>query len=180
MSKYVENLIKKVIDNSVSNNWNDAVREWDIVDCEEDESLTESCICGKEELRYLYTIQNRYTNKTLFPIGSSCIKKFNRDELNEVIKEKEEMYMLYRAIRNNDYIELNSDYFSRRVLKVLLKDGAFDNEYNGYNGTIDYEFMLDMFNKRNKENITHAQKRKINAIIINAIKPYLRDNLKVR
>jgi hypothetical protein len=59
MSKYVENLIKKVIDNSISNNWNDAVREWDIVDCEEDDSLTESCICGKEELRYLYTIQNR-------------------------------------------------------------------------------------------------------------------------
>ena len=34
-----------------------AVAEWDIIDCEEDERLESSCICGKEDLRFLFTIQ---------------------------------------------------------------------------------------------------------------------------
>ena len=37
MSSYNDNLILKVINNSESNNWNDAVHEWEIVDCYEEE-----------------------------------------------------------------------------------------------------------------------------------------------
>lgn len=47
MSIYRENLINAVIDNSNANNWDDAVLEWDIVDCIEDETCSESCVCGK-------------------------------------------------------------------------------------------------------------------------------------
>ena len=180
MSKYLENLVKTVIDSSLANNWQDAVMEWDIIDCEEDESLSESCICSKEELRYLYTIQNVYNGNILFPIGSSCIKKFNRSELIDIIKEKEELFELYRAIRTNKYITLDSMYFTRRALKVLYNNGAFDTSFNGYNGWHDYQFMLEMFNKKNKSSITKNQQSKINAIILNGIKPYLVSNLKVR
>ena len=34
----VKNLICKVIDKSESNNWDNAVMEWEIIDCEEDEN----------------------------------------------------------------------------------------------------------------------------------------------
>lgn len=55
---YRTNLIQRVLDESESNTWNEAVLEWVIDDCEEDNSLQSSCICGKEELRYLFTIRN--------------------------------------------------------------------------------------------------------------------------
>ena len=45
---YVKNLICKVIDKSESNNWDNAVMEWEIIDCEEDEKCSEICICGKD------------------------------------------------------------------------------------------------------------------------------------
>ena len=35
---YVKTLICKVIDKSESNNWDNAVMEWEIIDCEEDEN----------------------------------------------------------------------------------------------------------------------------------------------
>lgn len=75
MSIYRENLINAVIDNSNANNWDDAVLEWDIVDCIEDETCSESCVCGKYGLRYLYTIVNDRNGNALHPIGSCCILK---------------------------------------------------------------------------------------------------------
>ena len=45
---YMERLIKTVIELSHGNDWDTAVVEWEIIDCEEDSTLSESCICGKE------------------------------------------------------------------------------------------------------------------------------------
>ena len=42
----------------------------------------------------------------------------------------------------------------------------------------DYEFLLKMFNKVNKADISDAQHRKTTAIIMNSILPYLRKRLK--
>lgn len=176
-STYTRNLIDRVIKNSVADNWDDAVQEWDILDCVEDESREESCICGKEDLYYLFTIQNRYNGKILFPIGSSCIHKFEREDLSEQADIEEKMFRLYHAIENKTYITLNSDFFSRKVLRHLYDVGAFNNSYNDYNGQSDYEFMLKMFNKRNKQDITSRQHSKIRAIIVASIRPYLENKL---
>lgn len=179
-SQYVENLIRTVIDNSYSDSWDAAVTEWEIIDCEEDDELQGECICGKENLKYLYTIRNKITRKILFPIGSSCIQKFRQANLNDEIKIREGMFKLYRAISSNQRIELNSSFFTRNLLRALYEDGAFDSEYNCYHGERDYDFMLTLFNKRNKETISSAQWRKVNAILAFSIKPYLRNNLKFR
>ena len=61
MGSYKENLIKRVIDASEGRSWESAVAEWEIIDCEEDEHLESSCICGKEDLRFLFTIQKGIT-----------------------------------------------------------------------------------------------------------------------
>ena len=73
MSVYFNKLIQTVIELSESDSWEDAVTEWLIEDCEEDEMCKGTCICGKEKLRYLFTIRNTYNQNILFPIGSSCI-----------------------------------------------------------------------------------------------------------
>ncbi|GLB26591.1 hypothetical protein LXJ15735_28320 [Lacrimispora xylanolytica] len=170
---YVDSLIMTVIDNSISNNWEDAVLEWEVYDCEEDSLNETSCICGKENLKYLYTIRNKLNNKLLYPIGSSCIKKFGRQDLNSIVGIQKDMFGLLHAIDEGRFISLSSDLFTRKLLIDLFEKGVFDCEYNNFDGEKDFKFMLDMFNKRDKNSITPNQNRKIKAIIMNSIKPYL-------
>lgn len=175
-SSYSENLIKEVIDNSESGFWDSAILEWDIDDVIEDEDNDSSCICGKENIRYLFTIKNVQNGNTLFPIGSSCIQKFNRVDLNEITSINERLFKLFHAVKENEFISLNSNYFSRNLLKYLLEEGAFKpNKYNKFNGELDYTFMLDMFNKRNEP--SDKQKSKIRAIIVASIRPFLEEQL---
>ncbi len=151
--------------------------EWEIVDCEEDNTLSESCICGKEHLYYLFTIKNTANGNILYPIGSSCIKKFGRNDLDNEASIREQMFRLYHAVDADQFISLSPDFFSRKLLYRLYEEGAFDSDYNGYDGYDDYEFILKMFNKRDKSTITFRQEKKIRAIIVASIKPYLQEQL---
>ncbi len=173
MSIYSENLIQAVIDNSNSNKWYDAVLEWDIEDCIEDETCSGTCVCGKFGLRYLYTILNERNGNILYPIGSCCIQKFNRADLDEEISVREGMFRLLHAVEDNQFIELSAEFFTRKLISELYERGAFDTDYNGYDGEEDYKFFLKMFSKRKKEDITYNMHRKIRAIIYNSIRPYL-------
>jgi hypothetical protein len=176
-SAYYKNLIQPVIDNSEAPIWEQAVHEWEVYDCEEDETLESSCICGKEELRYLFTIRNVINGNMLYPIGSSCIKKFKRDDLDEEVAVKEQLFKLLHAIENNSFLTLSSDFFSRKLLLYLFELGAFrPTGYNYYNPKNDYQFMLNMFNKGLRR--TERQGRKATAIILNSIRPFLREMLR--
>ena len=53
-------------------------------------------------------IRNEPTGRTIYPIGSSCIKKFDRNDMNEEATVMEGMARLYRAIRNQERKELSS------------------------------------------------------------------------
>lgn len=175
-SSYVTKLILTVIKFSESKEWSSARYEWEICNFEEDDSLSESCICGKEHLKYLFTIKNRLNNNELYPIGSSCINKFGRDDLDEQVSIKEQLFKLLHAVENNSFLELTTEYFSRKLLKYLYDEGAFKTtKYNNFNPYNDYKFMLDMFNKRKR---TIKQNQKATAIILNSIKPYLENLLK--
>lgn len=176
-SAYVKNLIKRVIQNSESSTWEDAVEEWEIIDCEEDENSSEICICGKENIKYLFTIRNTINGSILYPIGSSCIKKFNRVDMKEETSLYEGMFKLLHAVENNRYLSLSAELFSRKILKYLFEQGAFDTEYNDFDGNQDYEFMMKMFNKRDKTSITRRQDNKIKAILLSSIKPFLQNKL---
>lgn len=178
MSSYYKRLNDKVLELSNSKQWDLAVVEWYIYDCKEDDDQETSCVCGKENLRYLFTIVNSENGNTLYPIGSSCIKKFGRHDLSEETEIYEKLFKLSHAVENNEFITLTSQYFSRKVLKYLYEDGAFSpNQYNNYNPESDYNFLLEMFNKRDKENINLNQERKIKAIIVSSIRPYLSKKL---
>lgn len=60
---YTDNLIGTVIGLSVADDWEGARREWRIVGCEVDETHSATCVCGKEGLRYVYTIANTETGE---------------------------------------------------------------------------------------------------------------------
>ena len=173
----IDALIKEVMRKSESDIWDLAVDEWYIENVTEDRSLSGECVCGKENLRYLFTIRNSKNNNVLFPIGSSCIEKFDRDDLNDEARVNKKLFELLHAIQDGDYITLDADYFSRKLLKFLFEDEAFaPTEYNDYDGYNDYEFMLKMFNQRNQP--SEKQQGKINAIIMFSIRPYLQNKLK--
>ena len=176
MSSYTENLINQIIEASDGKDWDSAVSEWVIEDCIEDEDHSSCCICGKEELRFLYTIRNQYNGKELFPIGSRCIRKFGRGDMDEDTSLYELLFKLLHASRDRKRIELTRDYFSRRLLRHLYDQDAFKpTEYNDNDGYNDYEFMLNMFNRRSP--MTEKQRRKVNAIIYFSIKPHLENVL---
>ena len=124
-SQYFKNLIKVVVDNSESKDWKLAVDEWKIIDVVEDEKLEESCICGKEHLRYLFTIKNEENGRKLYPIGRLCIKKFERKELKDEVNIKEQLFKLLHAVEDNEFLQLSSEYFSRKLLHYLYEAGAF-------------------------------------------------------
>ena len=56
-SRYLQTLIKDVMDNSESNSWELAVTEWEISDVEEDEQLGRILYMWKEHLRYLLLLK---------------------------------------------------------------------------------------------------------------------------
>ena len=112
------------------------------------------------------------------PVGNCCVKKFQNVELLEDMNDAIEMYPLYEAVKNHQFIEFNRNFFSRKVLKILLENGAFQpNVYNHNNATADYDFLLRMFNKRNKDSIREWEHKKIKALLMNSIIPYIKQRI---
>ena len=67
---------------------------------------------------------------------------------------------------------MNRDLFSRRLYAFLYEKGAFPpNRYNGYDGRNDYEFMVNMFNKRTAP--TEKQRAKMYMVLNKSIFPWL-------
>lgn len=172
MKKDLGVLQKTVIDFSESGYWQDAVDEWDILDCSIDDEMKEICICGHEGLRYCFTIQNRYNNNILYPIGSSCILQFGRNDLKQAVNIYEQLFHIRTKYHKNEKITLKD--FSRRLLTFFWDEEVFRaTKYNNYDPENDYNFMIQMFNQRLEP--TSRQQSKINAIIMNSIIPYIRE-----
>lgn len=169
----LENLMKAVLSLSISKEWKKTVFEWELIDTEEDEEAESKCICGKENIRYLHKIKNKYNDNELFPVGSTCIKKFERADLNELMVIKERLFKLYHAVQNEEFIALDNEIFSRKLIKYLYEQGAFETNNLSFPAIKNYQFILNMFNKKNKKDITKGERRRISAIILNAVKPYV-------
>lgn len=174
MKSQFDQLVKKVIEKSESNNWNIAKTEWTVFSLVEDTEMSSDCICGQENLRYLYTIKNKLNDNTLFPIGSHCINQFNQSELDEEVSVYRKLFDLLLAVQNKDFIKLNSTYFSRKLLMYLYENNAFQpNKFNHGDPENDYAFLVQMFNKRNQP--SYKQQMKIKALIMKSIIPFAKN-----
>lgn len=177
MASQFNQLVQRVIKASVSNNWQDAKAEWTVESVEKDVTGSSQCVCGQENLVYLYTIRNIHNGKTLFPIGSQCINQFQEHALNAEVTTYRKLFDLLQAVKNGERIELNTNFFSRKLIQYLYDNGAFEaNQYNDYNPRVDYDFLIHMFNKRNAP--TYKQQRRINALIYKDIIPFAKERLK--
>ncbi len=77
MSTYTQRVVNNILPLSVAGTLPEAFREWRFTDNVEDhESADEDCqLCGQEQLRYHFEIENEFTKSQLW-VGSSCILKF--------------------------------------------------------------------------------------------------------
>lgn len=169
--------LKTVIEeNSVAAHFYDAVHEWAVVAVEEHPDCEGECVCGQQNLLYMYTIYNSKNQKELSYIGSQCVHHFERQDLDLQVSVFSQLLALKRAIEDRNKITLTSDYFSRALLDWLFAEGAFANERNGNNGEGDYAFFLKMFNKRIKADISDAQTKKIWAMLHYQVKPFIQNH----
>ncbi|VWL84954.1 hypothetical protein [Oceanivirga miroungae] len=161
-------LISTVINMSNNKEWYLAVHEWNIIGFYDDEECESECVCGKKGIRYLYKIVNRYNKNILYPIGSSCIRKFAREDMNEDISLYEQLLRLTSEYSRTGKVLLDSEFFSRRLINYFYDKGCFGNNDNAEKNR---DFLINMFNKRNQP--TENQEKYIWSLLNKNIKPYL-------
>ncbi|MFC4138488.1 MULTISPECIES: hypothetical protein [unclassified Microbacterium] len=167
-------LVRAVVSSSVSNSWHVAKDEWAVTGVEEDPQGDGVCVCGQMGLVSLFTITNTHNGSELFPIGSTCVNQFGRKDLNSAINVLADLLKLRGLVRAGKSIPFTAEYFSRAMLEDLYEEGAFTpDQYNSGDGQKDYDFLLKMFNKRNKDDISTAQRRKISVLVNQKIRPFL-------
>lgn len=165
-----------VLEASSSKTWDVAVSEWHVVGCHDNGNASGECLCGHEGIRYEFTIRNSVNGNELSPIGSTCILKFESDELKDEVEGWKAAIKLLDALearRPDERLDgMNRDLFSRRLYAFLYEKGAFpDNNYNKHDGRNDYEFMVKMFNKRTAP--TERQRAKMYMVLNKSIIPWL-------
>jgi hypothetical protein len=169
--------LRQVVESaSVANDFYTAVHEWNVVELEEDPNGDGECVCGQQNLVKLFTIRNYRNNAELFPIGSQCVNHFGRADLDLQVTVFSGLLSLRKSILTGERITLTSEYFSRGMLQWLHEEGAFADERNGFDGEKDYAFLLKMFNKRNKDDISQNQKKKIYVMLTYKVTPFVRDH----
>jgi len=174
-------LVRAVVASSVSDTWSTAVLEWNVVELEEDPTGQGVCVCGQLNLVKMFTIRNHSNGSTLFPIGSVCVNQFGRDDLNQQVVVFGTLLALRKAILAQQDVTLTSEYFSRAVLEWLYNEGAFTpDQWNQNNGWNDREFLLTMFNKRDKDAISVPQKRKISMLLHRKVFPFIQDDERLK
>ncbi|MFK0242641.1 hypothetical protein ACIQTX_17460 [Microbacterium sp. NPDC090281] len=167
-------LVRAVVSSSVSNTWDIAKGEWQVTEVDEDLGADGVCVCGQMGLVSLFTIKNRSNGSELHPIGSTCVNQFGRSDLDSQVRVLSTLLNLRAAFRDGKVVELTSDYFSRAVLEDLYDEGAFTpDQYNGGDGGRDYDFLVKMFNKRNKDDITRPQRTKISVLLNRKVLPFI-------
>jgi hypothetical protein len=84
-TRYIRNLSEAVLPLSLSQGFKEACTEWTI-DSYYYTNFGETCICGKEKIKHVYSIYNEVTDEILKPIGSKCIHKFDNSCLRIIVR----------------------------------------------------------------------------------------------
>lgn len=111
--------------------------EWIVVESNYDEHAGLKCICGKENIHYINKIVNQYNGIMLEPIGSSCIKRFEIEQLgiacmccSKTLSDDNpflQAYIKYQSITKNTLI-----IGHKRCSKKLLKSAILSGRYGKY------------------------------------------------
>ncbi|MBB4134782.1 hypothetical protein [Gordonia humi] len=110
-----------------------------MVDTDYDEDCAGVCVCGQTGLGWLYTITNRETERTLYPIGSDCIAHFEVDVMVEAARDLAELERVRMWVADGAHLDLKA-HLSRRRLRVMLERGLISRE--------GYEVLRALYNRR--------------------------------
>jgi len=155
-------LIATVMDNSKEKDWEKAKHEWRVTSYYH--MIDARCICGHDHINHCYVIENQLSGKTLQPIGSSCIKKFQSNSMVSemdfvtrigTLKKAFDQHVSYGAVKS--------------VLNQELIDFFDDNHVFGSDS--EYDFVSDMIRKRKEPSA--KQQKWLNSIIFYKIKPFI-------
>ena len=102
-------LVEKIIGLSVSNQWEEAQKEWELIDIRiaDDKEIADgvyTCLCGHQHLKELCFIMNKHNGEKAL-VGNCCIKKFMRD-----IKSDKIFRAINAAKRSNTISSALIDY----------------------------------------------------------------------
>lgn len=166
------NLRRKIIENSVSDDFEEALGEWSISGVDEDRLRQGVCECNQTGLRYLYSIHNRVTDVSLCPIGSECILAFESDALSLQLRVLQKLVKLCDAYQSNGWqpVGVNGENFSYALLEYLYEGGIFAGLNRSQSEV--YGFMVDMFGRRCE--LTSGQERFAALIQRRCVMPYVR------
>lgn len=112
MNKY--NLIQAIIDNSISDDWATAKKEWQPSNFYVDDTQSSECECGKQNIKNVCVIYNKYNNKEL-EVGNCCITKFLDLPISSKIFEN------YKKIKKEENKSLNTDVIDWLFEKNIIR-----------------------------------------------------------
>lgn len=141
-----ERLRTHILPLSVSQNFEAARTEWDLIFVEISEEL-DQCPCGQKILEHCY-IKNRITGKETY-VGNVCINRFLGIDTGNLFDG-------LKRLRANPAANANE-----AVIEYAQK--------NGYLYAKEYQFLHDTKKKRKLTGLQLSWKKKINARILNKI-----------
>jgi len=111
---YYENMCFSICKLSVNNtSFIEASKEWIVINHFIQNG--QECLCGKMDISDIYSIQNTLNGNIVEYIGSSCIKHFNNNEMNNGMK----------IIKYGEKVLKNGKYKGLTFLEVCKKDEKY-------------------------------------------------------
>lgn len=139
-------LSQGIISRSNTTSWEDAKKEWDIIDMEEVDEL-ETCLCGHRHIKQVFTLRNIINCNTV-RIGSTCVNRFIQKNSN---------FRSYKRIKKNSLSSVTSQ----------LLDFAYKSKWINDN---DLSFYGSIIRRRKLSPAQSKWKQDINYKIISNIK----------
>lgn len=133
MANNYQKFLKEVVDSSTASSWEEARLEWQITHHTQGET---HCACGKN-IYYQYHIRNNTNGKRL-TVGSTCINKFHRGDLNEYVNrvekarkedEKRRKWEEARIEREKAWEAGREERERERLAEILAWEANYEAEY---------------------------------------------------
>ena len=105
-----------------------ALKEWqctgEVIDCKEEEQSFDDCdLCSHPNIRYRFTIRNKFNNNEL-EVGSSCINKFITNSIEDIYERNSELSKAKRSIQNK-----KEEIRKKNELDCFKKIGLYENNF---------------------------------------------------
>ncbi len=172
---YFDALVRMVIEHSKASTWRLAVREWDVIGCEEDPARRRRCICGHESPVLRFTIKNRVTDSVLSPVSAECLQRFGREGISDDVDCWRRSFALMHLVERMEGAPAQSvdmRLLDAKLLRFLYDRGAFrPTGTDGFRSYNDYAFLVDMLGR---SYISSDEQARVDAIVRDQIHPFLK------